>query len=73
MDMRLLFESFDEEDLKQQWSIAQIVDFEYEECFMQPLLEFLDADGAHLVYVVDQDLRTMDNFDAKFPHIVDIE
>jgi len=70
--MRLLFEAFSQEDLEQKWAISQIVDFEYEECFMQPLLKSLNADEAHLVYLMDQDLRMMEHYEPKYPYIVDI-
>lgn len=71
--MRLLFDAFDKEDLSQKWAIAQIADFEYEECFIQPLLGFLSPDNCHLIHTMDQDLRMMGLFAPKYPHIIELQ
>jgi len=73
MDMKLLFDVFDREDLSQKWAIAQIADFEYEECFMQPLLDFFSPDDCHLIYTMDQDLRMMEHYPPKHPHIIELQ
>ena len=84
--MKLLFDAFGEEELSQKWAIAQIADFEYKYCFIFPIGSlnvdffgnitvggFLTPDEAHLLYIVDQDLRMAGSFEPKFPHIIELQ
>lgn len=58
-------------------NISWMIDFEYNRCFIGPLAAtdnpFLSPDEAHLVYMVDQDLRMEGNFDPTYNFIIEVK
>lgn len=73
MDMKLIFDYFSNEELDLPGTFPQLLSFEYDFCFIEPLVGVISADEAHTVYVADQDMRMEDKYAPQYPYIIKLD